>query len=166
MGNCFLFPECHTQAGLGFRSAICTHAGVLLGWGQPQGYYEQGEENMVGPILADHCVQLYKMCTVQRHQSKEGIDSWYQACTPCAYVIWRTYSITLLDSTSQSPIKSRDSAPKKLWGICHHHYFPLFKLPNSLSYKYQEGTKVFRKITFYWSLFKITKIDINKNSRI
>lgn len=23
----------------------------------------------------DHCVQLYKMCTIQRHQAKEGIDS-------------------------------------------------------------------------------------------
>ena len=81
-GKLFSIPwMTQTQARLGFESAVFTHASVLLGWGQPQDCYGQSKENVVGLILEDHCVQPYKMCVVQRHQAKEGIEGRHPICT-------------------------------------------------------------------------------------
>ena len=164
----------------GFRSAIFTQADILLGWGQPRIVGVEWREYGGTNPKEDHCVQLYQIYTAQRKQAEDGIGSWHPACTPFSkpwgpdlghlfvhYVLRRAFSTILLASTSQSPIKSRDAAPQETLGYmpppsCSTFYalqLPPIQAPGK--------RQSLQKITFYWSsLFKITKIDINKNSRI
>lgn len=122
----------------GFGVSIFTHVAVLLGWYQSKDCWGQSEENLLKRILKritiHGCTRSALHKSIRLRNWEVTLSLCWLVALFCTYVLW-----TLLASTSQNPIKSRDAAPQETLGYTPH--FLLCLLPTPSHTRIREETK-------------------------
>lgn len=165
-----------TQAELGFGSTIFTHSGVLLGCGQPKDCRGQSEDNMVRLILKEVTVHSCTRCALCKPirlrgelradtQPAHHVQSCGPLVVPCA--LWSEClayrSLSLCFPEPHGVQKRSPTGNPGVRAAMVTFYFLCSPAPSRRSTRQETKSSEESHLS---SLFKITKIDINKNSRI